>query len=79
MWLKKLMILEINTSIWFQLIENKEEAHSSEPQRHIPQVNLLLCHKIMAMCCFVWSLDLQLEEVRQALSTANYLLYEMKS
>ena len=36
----------------------RKHAHQ-RPKRHIQPVNLLLCHKMVMVCCFVWSLALQ--------------------
>ena len=54
------------------LIEDKrkdkvQRAHTRRnPKRHIPLVSLLLWHKMVAMCCFIWPPALRLWSGRQA-------------
>ena len=44
-------------------------------QRHIPPVSLLLWHKIVAIYCFVWSLDLRVATmISEAVSDADQIL-----
>jgi len=45
--------------------EDKEHTHQNH-KRHISPVNLFWCRKMMAMCCFVWLLALQLWSVSEA-------------
>ena len=49
------------------LTEDKgaEATHSSEPQRHMLLVSLLLWHKMVVVRCFVWPPALQLWSGRQ--------------
>ena len=68
-----MLIRKINVLIWFQflkkkttnLIEDKRKDKAQrehthwKPKRHIPLVNLLLWHKMVAVHYFVWPLGLQ--------------------
>jgi len=47
------------------------------PKRHISLMSLLLCHKIVAVRCFIWHLGLQMwsgcEAVRQNFEFLHFL------
>ena len=85
MLLKECVGTEINVSIWFHWINNKtsssliedkrkgaEGLYSLEP-RHIPLVSLLLWHKMVSLCCFVWPLSLRLWSVSNGGSRMGHL------
>jgi len=69
---RKVLIAKINTSIWLcckikkSLMEDKRNNKVQRPhahwnrKRHVSLVSLLLCHKMVAVCCFIWALGLQL-------------------
>ena len=84
MLLKECVGTEINVSIWFHWIKNKtsslievkrkgaEGLYLLEP-RHVPLVSLLLWHKMVILCCFVWPLSLRLWLVSNGGSRMGHL------
>ena len=54
------------------LIEDKRKDKAQRtytcqnPKRHIPLVSLLLWHKMVTVCCFIWPLTLRLWSVSEA-------------
>jgi len=46
-----------------RMYKAQREPTCGSPQKPIPLMSLLLWHKIVAICCFVWSLGLQLWSV----------------